>query len=105
MIGIDIDVETILEIIYSHPESFFNSSDTHSRILRGSVRTPFGVLTKVESNEFKTKVSFIGFAGDERTGRYAIVVNLLVDSDRPRSVFIYTFEVSLGSNIGYHKIF
>lgn len=92
-------VQTIIEIAYTNPESFFNSSDTFSRTLRGSIKTPFGLLAEIEPGEFTTKVSFMGFVGDKKVGRYAVIINFLADADRPKPVFIYTFEVSLGSNL------
>ncbi|OHA24441.1 MAG: hypothetical protein A3D52_02915 [Candidatus Taylorbacteria bacterium RIFCSPHIGHO2_02_FULL_44_36] len=91
-------VQTIIEIVYLNPESFFNSPDTFSKTLRGSIKTQFGILAEIEPGEFTTKISFMGFVGDKQAGRYAVVMNFLADSDRPKPVFIYTFEVSLGSN-------
>lgn len=97
-------VQTIIEIAYSNPESFFNSPDTFSRILRGSIKTSFGVLAEVEPGEFTKKISFIGFSGEEQTGQYGIIINFLTDSDRPKPIFIYTFEVSLGSRCRLCKV-
>ena len=90
-------VQTIIEIAYANPEVVFNSPDTFGSILLGGIKTPFGVLAEIEPGEYTTKVSFVGFVGNKKTGRYAIRINFLADSDRPKPVYLYTFEVSLGS--------
>jgi hypothetical protein len=91
-------VKTIIAIAYLDPKSFFNPPETFPQTLEKSKKTPHGLLLDVPSSEYAKKMTFLGFAGNNQTSQYSIKVTLSVDSDRQRPVFIYTFEVFLGSS-------
>lgn len=97
-------VKTVIEIIYSSPSTFFDSPQNHSKKLKNGDVTKYGLVFKVSTNDFASKTTFVGFAGDKKTGRYAITITLLEDSDRLKPVFIYIFEVSRGSQKSLCKI-
>lgn len=97
-------VKTIIEIIYSSPSTFFDPPQNYSGKLKGGTETTYGLVAKVSAIDFASKTTFVGFAGDKETGRYAITITLLEDSDRPKPVFIYIFEVSLGSQKSLCKV-
>ncbi len=97
-------IKAIIESAYRNPGLFFNPPETFSKILPGSTKIPFGIWANVRSKVFAKKISFIGFVGNTKTGRYAILSDFLIDSDRQNPVFIYTFEISLKSNHPLYKV-
>lgn len=97
-------VKTIIEIIYSNPLTFFNPPKSCPIKLKDGVKNSFGLVAKVSTIDFASKTTFVGFAGDKETGRYAITITLLEDSERPKPVFIYILEISLGSQNSLCKI-